>query len=332
MQGLLIGLIALFVLSQGKLYQAVAVIAPGARYHINDLYDGGETRNRWGEISPVGLRQQENLGKLFRKEYIERTPLLSSAFNADQLEVYSLKLNRSMESGLANLYGLYPLGQGQKLAKVDPKYHIPPYAYSNDSAEQLYALPEGQLINTLKNDTLLESCPNEQAEIDKNIKQQALSYNEMVLTYTPFLRKAATVFGVDPASMNFTKLAALFDTVNVDKYLGKKLPSGFSEDDFNNMQHLYNWYAHFIRSFNLSRAFSSWELEKVLELFDNRIKKPDGVALRWTTISIDEPHLVSLQNDLNISSAQCIEEIYRKGSTDALNCQPGALFSSSIII
>ena len=57
----------------------------------------------------------------------------------------------------------------------------------------------------------------------------------MVLTYTPFLKKAATAFGMDPLSMNFTKLAALYDTVNVDKYLGKSLPSGFKDEDFANL-------------------------------------------------------------------------------------------------
>jgi hypothetical protein len=27
--------------------------------------------------------------------------------------------------------------------------------------------------------------------------------------------------------------------------------------------------------------------------------------------------------DLNVSSAQCVEELYRNGRTDALNCDPG---------
>jgi|688.fasta_scaffold2738600_1 hypothetical protein len=57
----------------------------------------------------------------------------------------------------------------------------------------------------------------------------------MVLTYTPFLKKAATAFGMDPLSMNFTKLAALYDTVNVNKYLGKGLPNGFKDEDFANL-------------------------------------------------------------------------------------------------
>ena len=79
----------------------------------------------------------------------------------------------------------------------------------------------------------------------------------MVLTYTPFLRKTANSFGLDSNSMNFTKLSALYDTVNVDRYLGKTLPYGFSQDDFNNLQHLYNWYTHFTRSFNLSKALNT---------------------------------------------------------------------------
>lgn len=57
----------------------------------------------------------------------------------------------------------------------------------------------------------------------------------MVLTYTPFLKKAATAFGMDSSSMNFTKLAALYDSLNVDKYLGKSLPSGFKEEDWANL-------------------------------------------------------------------------------------------------
>lgn len=46
-----------------------------------------------------------------------------------------------MSSALANLYGLYPLGQGQKLEPAEAKYHIPPYTYKNDITEPSFALP-----------------------------------------------------------------------------------------------------------------------------------------------------------------------------------------------
>lgn len=61
-------LIALLpIILTAKLYQVVALLTPGARYHINDLYDGAQNKKMWGEISSVGMRQQENLGKTFRK-------------------------------------------------------------------------------------------------------------------------------------------------------------------------------------------------------------------------------------------------------------------------
>jgi hypothetical protein len=60
---------------------------------------------------------------------------------------------------------------------------------------------------------------------------QLTDYNEMVLTYNPFLKKIANIFKIDPASMNFTKLSTLYDTVQVDRYLGRQLPANFSQAD-----------------------------------------------------------------------------------------------------
>ncbi len=53
----------------------------------------------------------------------------------------------------------------------------------------------------------------------------------MVLTYNPFLKKMANTFKIDPVSMNFTKLASLYDTLQVDRYLGRQLPTDFSQPD-----------------------------------------------------------------------------------------------------
>jgi hypothetical protein len=129
----------------------------------------------------------------------------------------------------------------------------------------------------------------------------------MVLTYTPFLKRMATAFSIDAATMNFTKLSALFDTINVDKYLGKPLPSQITQDDYKNGMHLYFWYHQFTKSFNLSKAFATRPIRKVMESFDNRVKNIAGAGVKWSTIVLDEAHIVSLRNGLNFSSAQCIE-------------------------
>lgn len=74
-------LLALISHAQPKLYQVVALTSSGARYHTNDLYDGSATKNRWGEITAVGLRQQQSLGKAFRKDYVELNSFLNKQFS-----------------------------------------------------------------------------------------------------------------------------------------------------------------------------------------------------------------------------------------------------------
>ena len=127
----------------------------------------------------------------------------------------------------------------------------------------------------------------------------------MVLTYTPFLKKMATAFSMDTATMNLTKLAALFDTINVDKYLGKSLPSQITQDDYKNGMHLYYWYHQFTKSFNLSKAYATRPIRKVMESFDGRVKNLSG-GTKWSTVVLDEAHIIALRNGLNFTSALCI--------------------------
>ena len=35
---------------------------------------------------------------------------------------------------------------------------------------------------------------------------------------------------------------------------------------------------------------------------------------------------------LNISSVDCVEQLYHRGYTDALNCEPNSEFASSVIV
>ena len=65
-------------------------------------------------------------------------------------------------------------------------------------------------------------------------------------------------------------------------------------------------------------------------MFDSRIKN-SGQALKWTFLSAHDLDLAPMYTDLNLSTSQCIEELYRKGSTSALNCEQVPLFASSLI-
>ncbi len=51
-----------------------------------------------------------------------------------------------------------------------------------------------------------------------------------------------------------------------------------------------------------------------------------------TVISCHDTDISALYTGLNISSSQCIEDLYRKNKTDALNCQTDVGFSSNLLI
>ena len=55
---------------------------------------------------------------------------MPDVFDEKQMQIYTTDVNRTFTSALSQLFGMYPLGKGPKLPKVDQKYHIPPYSSS----------------------------------------------------------------------------------------------------------------------------------------------------------------------------------------------------------
>jgi len=51
----------------------------------------------------------------------------------------------------------------------------------------------------------------------------------------------ATLFDIQPIkNMNFSQVVSLYDTLTVDKFLGKPMPkNNFTDDDYVNLQHLH---------------------------------------------------------------------------------------------
>lgn len=128
----------------------------------------------------------------------------------------------------------------------------------------------------------------------------------MTMTYAPFLRKIGQTFGIEPAAMNFSKISSLYDTLTVDKYLGRPMPKDLTDDDYLNMRHLHYWLNYFKISFNLSKAINTGKLTRVLDDFDGRINNPSQV-LKWTFLSAHDTDISGMLLDLNVSSAQCVE-------------------------
>ncbi len=46
--------------------------------------------------------------------------------------MYSTAINRTVQSIISQLYGVYPAGTGPKLTQVDKQYYIPPFTNKTD--------------------------------------------------------------------------------------------------------------------------------------------------------------------------------------------------------
>ena len=109
-----------------------------------------------------------------------------------------------------------------------------------------------------------------------------------------------------PTNSSFQTFSSLFDTLIVDKFMGRSLPSGFTEDDLANLQHLHNWLNNIKYSRTVSKIINSAKFVKILTQFDNRIKNLNGYPLKWSFLSAHDTDVLPAQSDLNFSSSQCI--------------------------
>ena len=315
---------------QPKLVQVVSLFRHGARYQLNPLYDPGSMA-WWGQLTAVGMRQHQTLGQLLKKEYIDNLGFLSTQYNRKQVEAFSTITDRTVQSAMCQLEGFYPLGSGPRLVLVDKEYHLPPYSNTTDDAEQNFALPNGYQDIPIKFDPKLmkKDCAGEAEQKQKNKEANIAAYNEMNITYYPFIQKLVSIFNLSKDATLET-LATLAENIEVSRHLGHALPPQFTSEDLRNLNHLRAWLYQFEFVGDLAKAKNKYKLQKVLDMFDGRSKNPNQ-EIRWTALSGHDLDIIPLFTELNISSSACIEELYRKGQTSAVNCEQFPEFASSII-
>lgn len=76
-------LLLLLVCTLSKLHQVLSMFRHGARYHLYPIYDYKATERLRGELTAVGMRCHENLGKMLRKDYIEELHFLSESYQVN---------------------------------------------------------------------------------------------------------------------------------------------------------------------------------------------------------------------------------------------------------
>ncbi len=106
-----------------QLIFAVSLIRHGDRAPYAEL-KSSTIKHEWpwgiGELSPEGMRQEYDLGRTFRRRYVETLKLLPSTYQAKAIYALSTSVNRTVVSAQCLLAGLYPDGTGPRLRNGAP--------------------------------------------------------------------------------------------------------------------------------------------------------------------------------------------------------------------
>jgi acid phosphatase len=107
--------------STDKLIFAVDLIRHGDRTPIIGLPSVDyQWQQGYGQLTAEGMRQEYELGKTFRKRYIEDSHLLTPSYQQDSIYVRSTDYERTLMSAQSLLMGLYPAGTGPKTDNGNP--------------------------------------------------------------------------------------------------------------------------------------------------------------------------------------------------------------------
>ena len=151
---LIIFLLFISIFCDEKLFFAFTHFRHGARAPIfpsdSEVDDYGMPWTNPGELTPGGHRMHYLLGVYNRKRYIPT--LLNEKYDPHDIYIISSDYNRTIQSALSQLQGLYPADNSIKLNEQQKKYSIPELSKANIDAmkEEINELGDAQLPNYMR--------------------------------------------------------------------------------------------------------------------------------------------------------------------------------------
>lgn len=93
-------------------------------------------------------------------------------------------------------------------------------------------------------------------------------YKEMMTYYKPFMNKLAGIYNLSASqTSNFETFLEIYDVINVDKHLGRPIPSELTDQDFLNLRHMANWYYYVAMGGNSTAMADSGKISKIFSVF-----------------------------------------------------------------
>jgi len=154
--------------------------APSLNNDNNKDIFGTEWMNP-GELTNIGERMHYILGMYNKERYIKNNTLLNENFDPHEIYIVTFDWNRTVESVLAQINGMFPLGTGKEIEENQKKYAIPPIKSINMSLElqdnisslnnTSFSLPQQQNIIPIHFHPSIDCSSTMDKYIEKNKKE-----------------------------------------------------------------------------------------------------------------------------------------------------------------
>jgi len=272
--------------SEETLVFAIDVIRHGDRTPEKGL---STVHHQWaeglGQLTPVGMQQEYQLGKSKRSLYVDQYHLLPANYTAGTVFVRSTGLDRTLMSAESFMMGLYPPGTGPHLkagsALPDGYQPVPIRTVPGEEEKLLY--PDGPLYHY---DHLMEQYV-----------YPAKDWQAKTRTVRPNFTAWSQATGV-----KITNIRQLFD-IGDALYIGRLYhvppPSGLSEKDVDQIIETGQW--AFVRGFqdkHIGKITGRLLLKTITGYFEAAIH--NTTTLKYVLFSAHDSTLLSQMSALGV--------------------------------
>lgn len=275
------GGLAEHVYASEKLIFAIDIIRHGDRTPLLEL---PKAPHHWqeglGQLTPIGMAQEYQLGKRLREEYIIHNQLLPEQYSNKTMYVRSTEFDRTVMSAQSVLLGLYPLGKGPK-----------------NRASQAYALPHGYQpipIFTIpqEEDSLLRPF-NDKFMFRKLLQKYLFSTPEWI-EKEPKLKQNMAKWGAATGLTltNPVQLQELADTIFIYQLYQLPLPPDLSPDDIKAIKtSVHNQWSSLYKNPAIASIAGSKQLTAIVEKLQTASQKKS--ELKYILYSAHDSTLVA---------------------------------------
>lgn len=113
-------------------------------------------------------------------------------------------------------------------------------------------------------------------------------------------------------------MSDLYETLEADRYLGRSLPAEYYDNDDRALKHIYEVYNTLVNDGSFAKIMITPSLRMLRQRLESVVK--NQTTNRLTFISCHSSNLWPLLTQLNLTSAECLNQRWNGDPITSINC------------